>query len=255
MNLPADGPVRLSTQSLMAGSVAAQGVVAAPLDAADVQRLTGAALARLALTPAQRTVLQALTVRLADLPGQQLGAYQDGAILIDSDAAGHGWFVDGTPGDDAEFAVGALVLRAGSGPAEGRIDLLSVLAHEFGHAAGLDHHDVGLMADRLEAGTRTLAAPPPLDQRPASVVGLADPFAWSGAVPAPNPLPVAPSPLIDWGVKRSDRTARPVAGAAERPWQHRLVDAKTAPGLALNASIRLHADGGVKPATSLLGSR
>ena len=35
-----------------------------------------------------------------------LGAEADGKILIDDDAAGYGWFVDPTPHQDEEFAIG-----------------------------------------------------------------------------------------------------------------------------------------------------
>ena len=60
------------------------------------------------------------------------------AILIDSDAAGHGWFVDATPGEDGEFGADGLALEPAAGPS-GRIDLLTALMHELGHQAGLDH--------------------------------------------------------------------------------------------------------------------
>jgi hypothetical protein len=49
------------------------------------------------------------------------------------------------------------VLVASGGPAAGRIDLVSVLAHELGHAAGLEHADGGVMAETLAAGVRSVA--------------------------------------------------------------------------------------------------
>jgi hypothetical protein len=106
--------------------------------------------------------------------------------MIDPTAAGHGWFVDLTPEDGAEFLVagdGAMAARPG-GPADGRVDLLTVIAHELGHALGLDHavDPDDVLAPTLAPGWRALpdredigTAPNPL-RRP------------SGARPA----------LIDW---------------------------------------------------------
>jgi hypothetical protein len=77
-----------------------------------------------------------------------------GRVVIDDDAAGHGWFVDPTPLEDEEFA-GGQALPGGS--ADGRIDLATVLRHELGHLAGLEDLDAGadaLMASTLPPGVR-----------------------------------------------------------------------------------------------------
>ena len=72
------------------------------------------------------------------------------AIWISQSAGGYGWFVDGTPFESSEFG------SAGSSPALGRVDLLTVLEHEMGHALGLDHtQKLGdLMEEDLAVGMR-----------------------------------------------------------------------------------------------------
>jgi hypothetical protein len=84
--------------------------------------------------------LRGLKVQLADLAGTTLGIAYGDRVLIDADAAGHGWFVDSTPetGNDLDAS---------------RIDLLSAVAHELGHVLGLEHGD-GVMAEELAVGVR-----------------------------------------------------------------------------------------------------
>lgn len=41
-------------------------------------------------------------LKIADLPSDQLGLAKDGILTLDSTAAGHGWFIDPTAGDNAE---------------------------------------------------------------------------------------------------------------------------------------------------------
>jgi hypothetical protein len=70
-------------------------------------------------------------LRIEDLPDDQLGAYFGDVIWVDLDAAGFGWSVDGLSG----------------------VDLISVLAHEFGHVLGLGHD---VMGERLGLANRNL---------------------------------------------------------------------------------------------------
>jgi hypothetical protein len=110
--------------------------------------------------------LEAAQVVVADLPGTLLGLAEvsNNRILLDVDAAGHGWFVDATPDEDGEFQASTpgetLEARAGSA-AQGRLDLLTVVAHELAHLAGLEDvdaqlHPHDLLADTLEPGQRRL---------------------------------------------------------------------------------------------------
>jgi hypothetical protein len=149
-------------QPLMAA--AAGDSAAAGLAADQVMPLVDAAIRRLAgsldLSAEQKAALAALNISVTDLPGLMLARTQDGSVEFDIDAAGNGWFVDSTPGEDSEFR-----RRTGDGSAAtpasaayGQADLLTALVHEFGHAAGLTHaSDLPFMAESLSTGQRLLA--------------------------------------------------------------------------------------------------
>ena len=79
---------------------------------------------------------------MADLAGNAIGEQTPGHITIDTDAAGHGWFVDPTPNDNSEFthaqnAAGTDLLTDPSNAAAGHLDLLTTVTHEMGHVLGL----------------------------------------------------------------------------------------------------------------------
>lgn len=132
-----------------------------PLDEDSLSDLVDAAISRWETFDLAEDVRQELRnsrFAVSDLPGDVIGAVAGDTILIDPTAAGHGWFVDPTPNDDAEYDV------AGDGSEStttdtalaGRLDLLTAVFHELGHRIGLsDNAEVGqLMNAELPTATR-----------------------------------------------------------------------------------------------------
>lgn len=102
-----------------------------------------------------------VTVKLADLPGSSVGSTEGFTITLDTTAAGYNWFIDPTPTDNAEFLPTSnpneWIAKAGSAAA-GKMDMLSVLLHEYGHALGIDHsaNPNDFMGTTLSPGVRRL---------------------------------------------------------------------------------------------------
>jgi hypothetical protein len=127
---------------------------AAALTQADLQPIVTAAIARwidagLSATAADK--LSHVQIAIGNLPGAYLSKTAGNTIVIDTDAAGNGWFVDDTPAADDEFTPVAGHQNAVDSRAVDRIDLLTVVEHELGHVLGLD--DLDALADNLMSGT------------------------------------------------------------------------------------------------------
>lgn len=156
-----NGPISGGTNIVVAPLVAAAGQgpgaatltndMLAPVVAAAVERWADAGL-----SDAQLSLLDGALIHVGDLGGDVLGATVGNHVVIDTDAAGWGWFVDETAGDDSEFtAAEDGSLTAADDEAAG-IDLLTVVLHELGHVLGIDHDDHGLLSESLGGGTRLL---------------------------------------------------------------------------------------------------
>lgn len=109
------------------------------LTLSDIEPIREAALTRFAdagLSLPQLEQLRSVRFSLSDLPGNQLGLALEGAILLDLNAAGVGWYIDPTPERDEEFARNAGGDWTATASQAGGVDLLSVILHELGHQLG-----------------------------------------------------------------------------------------------------------------------
>jgi len=105
--------------------------------------------------------LDDVNLEIANLSGQVLGRTEGNKILLDLDAAGHGWFIDLTPEINEEFKQTQEQthwIAIDKTEANDRMDLLTVLKHEIGHILDFNHGDINLMADTLHAGVRVTLA-------------------------------------------------------------------------------------------------
>jgi hypothetical protein len=123
-------------------------------------------------------MLRSASIQIQDLPGLELGLTVGDSITISSTAAGWGWFVDPTPYDDAEFKKPTAdgMAATPNSPANGSMDLLTVVMHELAHLLGYTDTTSGLMSGTLTEATRLAPPVPGVGQQKFGLIeGIAGP--------------------------------------------------------------------------------
>jgi hypothetical protein len=137
----------------------------------------------------------------ADFSSAALGQTTGSKITLDTNAAGHGWFIDYTPYLNEEWLPTSNPYEWQAKPgsdAEGKMDMLSVLLHEYGHVLGLEHtadaHD--FMSTTLQPGVRRLPSASELQQMANLVAQLKGEMGLTSTTPQQpdTPLPYTPLP-------------------------------------------------------------
>ena len=143
-------------------------------------------------------IINSINLSFADLSGEAVGQTVGSTITLDTTAADYNWFIDPTPADNSEYLPTSnpdeWVAKAGSA-AYGKMDMLTVLLHEYGHALGIEHspanHDY--MSTTLTPGVRRLPSADELALMQ-NLIAQAKNGLASNNTPdnTPNPFPTLP---------------------------------------------------------------
>lgn len=95
--------------------------------------------------PIYEKTLSNLKYKIVRFKNDVIGRYccNSTKILFDDNGNGFGWYIDKTPETDEEYFHynQSNILLAFSGGAMSKVDLLSIVMHEMGHALGLDDNN------------------------------------------------------------------------------------------------------------------
>ncbi len=164
------------------------------------------------LSSEQRAILRNLKIEVTDLPGLHLGEAAGRTIRLDSHAGGSGWFIDAGAGSDALFSTVKSPTRLHADPmaaCAGRVDLLTTLMHEMGHAIGLpdtySHEDRdSIMYGHLSKGERRLPAKDQAGSAQAPIDGVPRFLNGPFTMPDGRELPPGKSIRITYSVTIND---------------------------------------------------
>jgi hypothetical protein len=192
--------------------------------------VTGATLATILGTSLASSLdanTSGVTLNIADLAGGAVGQTTGTSITLDTNAAGYGWYVDPNPAANTDFLPTSnpdvWMAKAGSAAA-GKMDMLSVLLHEYGHALGLDHsaNPNDFMAPDLQPGERRLPSAAELAQLSQFATQLASGNSTPNNPTSPTlPVGAALSALLIGRLRRTDYGAwSPVIDNVQIPRTH-----------------------------------
>ncbi len=215
-----------TARTFTAAGLPSQGSRALPqsttLSQVDLDTVVAAAIARweaTGLTDEQVARLHSMKFEVTSLDGNHLGEAGADTIRVDSNAGGNGWFTDPTAQSDALFGDMTTPTRlytTPTGAPAGRVDLLTTILHEMGHALGLaDSYNLrdrdSLMYGQLTKGERRL---PVKDQAKGAkpFLGNATHFLTGTLNPITiGTLPVGKSVIITYDVQIEN----PIVGASQ----------------------------------------
>jgi hypothetical protein len=206
------------TSAQVAAGVAPAGSTAAPLTISQLQPVVAAAELdwEAAGVPAGQLASVAFVIT-QQLPLGEIGFTDGDTVYLDATAAGFGWYTGLTGGFDSSG--GAIA----GGPADGRMDLLTVVLHEIGHTVGLaDGCTCGsfsvLMQATLPAGIQRSLPAAPLTASFATTSAPSIGTTTSTLIGAQEPAVLSPTPSSHWALTVTTLSS---VGWTRSPGRHR----------------------------------